>query len=109
MMVEAECFSRHARDEEERHRFQQRFYAALEARCRPPVAAGLDVAVLGDINTVHRPIDHCEPEPGDAFAERPSRRWIDAFLAESPDQVRVACRVDRRVEKTRILPVSNLL
>ncbi|XP_043357483.1 DNA-(apurinic or apyrimidinic site) endonuclease 2 isoform X3 [Dermochelys coriacea] len=38
------------------------------------------VVILGDINTSHRPIDHCEPGDPEAFREHPGRRWLDGFL-----------------------------
>ncbi|EMP26945.1 DNA-(apurinic or apyrimidinic site) lyase 2 [Chelonia mydas] len=38
------------------------------------------VVILGDINTSHRPIDHCEPGDLEAFQEHPGRRWLDGFL-----------------------------
>lgn len=36
--------------------------------------------VLGDINTSHRQIDHCDPSDIEDFGENPGRKWLNGFL-----------------------------
>ncbi|XP_060124787.1 DNA-(apurinic or apyrimidinic site) endonuclease 2 isoform X2 [Zootoca vivipara] len=43
------------------------------------------VVILGDINTAHKPIDHCDPGDLESFQEHLGRRWLDSFLWE-PDK-----------------------
>ncbi|XP_059499488.1 DNA-(apurinic or apyrimidinic site) lyase 2, partial [Stegostoma tigrinum] len=45
-----------------------------------------NVIVLGDLNTAHRPIDHCQPGDPNQFAEHPDRVWMDRFLSCASDQ-----------------------
>ncbi|XP_018424632.1 PREDICTED: DNA-(apurinic or apyrimidinic site) lyase 2 [Nanorana parkeri] len=42
----------------------------------------LHVIVLGDVNTSHKPIDHCDPDDLEAFAENPGRHWLNQFLCD---------------------------
>ncbi|KAL2104378.1 hypothetical protein ACEWY4_001246 [Coilia grayii] len=42
--------------------FKLQFYQLLQARAEALLASGSHVIVLGDINTSHRPIDHCDPD-----------------------------------------------
>lgn len=46
---------------EERMSFKLDFYQLLEDRAQALRTAGSHVVVLGDINTSHKPIDHCDP------------------------------------------------
>jgi exonuclease III len=38
-----------------------RFYHLLEVRTRAILDSGSFVIIVGDINTCHKPIDHCDP------------------------------------------------
>nr|BAC38287.1 unnamed protein product [Mus musculus] len=44
----------------ERLTFKMRFYRLLQMRAEALLAAGSHVIILGDLNTAHRPIDHCD-------------------------------------------------
>ena len=46
----------------ERQIYKLKFYRLLELRARAFVAQGDSVIIMGDINTSHKKIDHCEPE-----------------------------------------------
>ncbi|XP_061470081.1 DNA-(apurinic or apyrimidinic site) endonuclease 2 isoform X2 [Rhineura floridana] len=69
----------------ERRDFKLRFYHLLQARAEALLRAGGHVVILGDINTAHKPIDHCDPGDLESFQEHPGRRWLDSFLWE-PDK-----------------------
>uniref|UniRef100_A0A3Q2R0P0 DNA-(apurinic or apyrimidinic site) endonuclease 2 n=1 Tax=Fundulus heteroclitus TaxID=8078 RepID=A0A3Q2R0P0_FUNHE len=47
------------------------------------------VIILGDVNTSHRPIDHCDPSDIDDFAENPGRKWLNGFLYGSSQEEEV--------------------
>ncbi|CAM4619314.1 DNA-(apurinic or apyrimidinic site) endonuclease 2 isoform X1 [Lepidochelys kempii] len=64
----------------ERTAYQASFYRLLQGRAEALLRDGGHVVILGDINTSHRPIDHCEPGDLEAFQEHPGRRWLDGFL-----------------------------
>ncbi|XP_039366334.1 DNA-(apurinic or apyrimidinic site) endonuclease 2 isoform X2 [Mauremys reevesii] len=64
----------------ERAAYQASFYQLLQGRAEALLRDGGHVVILGDINTSHRPIDHCEPGDPEAFREHPGRRWLDGFL-----------------------------
>ncbi|XP_063150226.1 DNA-(apurinic or apyrimidinic site) endonuclease 2 isoform X2 [Candoia aspera] len=66
----------------ERGDFKLRFYHLLQARAEALLRAGGHVVILGDINTAHRPIDHCDTGDLESFQEHPGRRWLDGFLWE---------------------------
>ncbi|XP_078677612.1 DNA-(apurinic or apyrimidinic site) endonuclease 2-like [Branchiostoma floridae x Branchiostoma belcheri] len=68
-------------EKEERKDFKLRFYRLLQARAQALIQAGSHVIVLGDVNTSHRPIDHCDPDDDiEYFSENPGRKWLDQFL-----------------------------
>ena len=69
-------------DNEERLAYKLQFYKALELRCRDMIHQGFRVIVLGDINTSHNVIDHCEPEDIENFSKTPSRQWLTGFLRD---------------------------
>ncbi|XP_030049905.1 DNA-(apurinic or apyrimidinic site) endonuclease 2 [Microcaecilia unicolor] len=69
-------------DKPERKSFKLRFYHLLQARAEAILNAGGHVIVLGDINTSHRPIDHCDPDGLESFEENPSRKWLSQFLVD---------------------------
>ncbi|MPC17349.1 DNA-(apurinic or apyrimidinic site) lyase 2 [Portunus trituberculatus] len=64
----------------ERRRFKLHFYELL--RQRAAAVSGMDshVIIVGDINTSHKRIDHCDPEKSEAFESRLERRYLDNFL-----------------------------
>ncbi|XP_078730187.1 DNA-(apurinic or apyrimidinic site) endonuclease 2 [Lampetra fluviatilis] len=75
-------------DRPHRGDFKLRFYRLLEARCVALRNSGSHVIVVGDLNTAHRPIDHCDPEDPELFQEHPGRKWLDQFLCESSPSAR---------------------
>ncbi|XP_070695299.1 DNA-(apurinic or apyrimidinic site) endonuclease 2 [Pempheris klunzingeri] len=64
----------------ERKQFKLQFYKLLQCRAEALLKDGSHVIVLGDINTSHRPIDHCDPSDNDDFGENPGRKWLNGFL-----------------------------
>uniref|UniRef100_A0A1A7X338 DNA-(apurinic or apyrimidinic site) endonuclease n=2 Tax=Iconisemion striatum TaxID=60296 RepID=A0A1A7X338_9TELE len=64
----------------ERKQFKLQFYKLLQCRAEALLKDGSHVIVLGDVNTSHRPIDHCDPDDIDDFAENPGRKWLNEFL-----------------------------
>jgi exonuclease III len=48
-------------DNKERLQVKLRFYHLLEIRTRAILDSGSFVIICGDINTCHKPIDHCDP------------------------------------------------
>ena len=72
-------------DNEERMAYKLQFYKALELRCHDMIQQGIQVIVLGDINTSHQLIDHCEPDDTVNFSKTPSRQWLSRFLSETDE------------------------
>ncbi|XP_041860506.1 DNA-(apurinic or apyrimidinic site) lyase 2 [Melanotaenia boesemani] len=75
----------------ERKQFKLQFYKLLQRRAHAILKDGSHVIVLGDVNTSHRPIDHCDPNDIDGFDENPGRQWLNSFLhnitpEEEPDK-----------------------
>ncbi|XP_038577939.1 LOW QUALITY PROTEIN: DNA-(apurinic or apyrimidinic site) lyase 2 [Micropterus salmoides] len=64
----------------ERKQFKLQFYKLLQCRAEAILKDGSHVIVLGDVNTSHRPLDHCDPSDIDDFDENPGRKWLNAFL-----------------------------
>uniref|UniRef100_A0A3Q0RR56 DNA-(apurinic or apyrimidinic site) endonuclease n=1 Tax=Amphilophus citrinellus TaxID=61819 RepID=A0A3Q0RR56_AMPCI len=64
----------------ERKQFKLQFYKLLQSRAEAVLKNGSHVIVLGDINTSHRQIDHCDPSEIDDFVENPGRKWLNGFL-----------------------------
>ncbi|CAK6963881.1 DNA-(apurinic or apyrimidinic site) lyase 2 isoform X1 [Scomber scombrus] len=64
----------------ERKQFKLQFYKLLQCRAEEILKDGSHVIVLGDVNTSHRPIDHCDPSDIDGFEENPGRKWLNGFL-----------------------------
>ncbi|XP_015233371.1 PREDICTED: DNA-(apurinic or apyrimidinic site) lyase 2 [Cyprinodon variegatus] len=73
-------------DKPERKQFKLRFYEVLQRRAEALLQGGSHVIVLGDVNTSHRPIDHCDPCDDDDFAENPGRKWLNGFLYSSSEE-----------------------
>lgn len=69
----------------ERKQFKMQFYKLLQSRAEEILKSGSHVIVLGDVNTSHRPIDHCDPSEIDEFEENPGRKWLKAFLHSDQD------------------------
>ncbi|XP_065350018.1 DNA-(apurinic or apyrimidinic site) endonuclease 2-like isoform X2 [Cloeon dipterum] len=65
---------------EERLAFKLDFYHLLEARAHALVGAGGHVVVLGDLNTSHKPIDHCDPGDLEEFQNNLGRLWMDRVV-----------------------------
>ncbi|XP_056130895.1 DNA-(apurinic or apyrimidinic site) lyase 2 [Lampris incognitus] len=70
----------------ERKRFKMQFYRLLQCRAEAILEAGSHVIVLGDVNTSHRPIDHCDPTDIDDFEENPGRKWLNRFLHSNGEE-----------------------
>ncbi|XP_028850769.1 DNA-(apurinic or apyrimidinic site) endonuclease 2 [Denticeps clupeoides] len=69
----------------ERKLFKLKFYQLLQRRAEALLESGSHVIVLGDINTSHRPIDHCDPDDIDNFEDNPGRKWLNEFLFGAED------------------------
>ncbi|XP_056240904.1 DNA-(apurinic or apyrimidinic site) lyase 2 [Seriola aureovittata] len=71
----------------ERKQFKLQFYKLLQYRAEAILKDGSFVIVLGDVNTSHRPIDHCDPSDIDDFGENPGRKWLNGFLhSDKPEE-----------------------
>ncbi|KAM4696832.1 DNA-(apurinic or apyrimidinic site) endonuclease 2 isoform 1-T2 [Rhinophrynus dorsalis] len=66
----------------ERKAYKLRFYRLLQTRAEAILQKGRHVIILGDVNTSHRPLDHCDPTDLEAFEENPGRQWLNQFLGE---------------------------
>lgn len=64
----------------ERGTFKIRFYELLRQRASALRATGSHVIVLGDVNTSHKRIDHCDPDESEEFEKRHGRIFLDRFL-----------------------------
>eukprot|EP00088_Acartia_fossae_P067981 TRINITY_DN853_c0_g1_i3.p1 TRINITY_DN853_c0_g1~~TRINITY_DN853_c0_g1_i3.p1 ORF type:complete len:534 (-),score=82.79 TRINITY_DN853_c0_g1_i3:10-1611(-) len=67
-------------EREDRKSFKLQFYKALDIRANNLAEEGHCVIVLGDINTSHRELDHCDPY--DEFPDHPGRRFLTHFLTQ---------------------------
>ncbi|CAE6506017.1 unnamed protein product [Rhizoctonia solani] len=68
---------------EERMPFKYNFHKVLEDRVRILIEEGREVIVLGDLNVVAAPIDHCEgslESRKNTFWESPVRTWFHQWL-----------------------------
>jgi len=65
-------------EREDRKEFKLKFYKALDIRANTLAEEGNHVIVLGDVNTSHRELDHCDPY--DEFYDHPGRRFLNHFL-----------------------------
>ncbi|XP_075041041.1 DNA-(apurinic or apyrimidinic site) endonuclease 2 isoform X2 [Mixophyes fleayi] len=66
----------------ERKIYKLRFYHLLQLRAETILRNGGHVIILGDVNTSHRPIDHCDPTYLESFEENPGRQWLSQFLSD---------------------------
>lgn len=64
----------------ERRIYKLRFYELLRQRAAAIRATGCHVIIVGDINTSHRRIDHCDPDDSEDFENRLGRRYLDMML-----------------------------
>jgi len=65
-------------ERDDRKRFKLMFYKAVDLRANTLKAQGHRVIVVGDINTSHRELDHCDPY--EEFHDHPGRRFLSHFL-----------------------------
>uniref|UniRef100_A0A6I8SN80 DNA-(apurinic or apyrimidinic site) endonuclease 2 n=1 Tax=Xenopus tropicalis TaxID=8364 RepID=A0A6I8SN80_XENTR len=66
----------------ERKTYKLRFYRLLQTRAEAILQKGGHVIILGDVNTSHRPLDHCDPTDLETFEENPGRQWLNQFLGD---------------------------
>ncbi|KAF7660688.1 hypothetical protein LDENG_00277670 [Lucifuga dentata] len=69
-----------------RKQFKLQFYKLLQCRAEAILKDGSHVIVLGDVNTSHRPIDHCDPSDIDHFEDNPGRKWLNDFLQSDTEK-----------------------
>ena len=72
-------------DDNERLEMKLDFYKALEERAKALIKAGNFVLVLGDVNTSHKLIDHCDPSDPHIFFDNKARAWLDNFVFNDGD------------------------
>ncbi|XP_078394098.1 DNA-(apurinic or apyrimidinic site) endonuclease 2, partial [Cetorhinus maximus] len=68
-------------ERDDRKCYKLRFYQLLQARAQALLREGGNVMILGDLNTAHRPIDHCQPGDPECFDAHPDRVWMSSFLS----------------------------
>ncbi|XP_068104423.1 DNA-(apurinic or apyrimidinic site) endonuclease 2 isoform X2 [Hyperolius riggenbachi] len=66
----------------ERKTYKLRFYRLLQIRAEAILQHGSHVIILGDVNTSHKPLDHCDPNDLETFEENPGRQWLNQFLSD---------------------------
>ncbi|XP_075705686.1 DNA-(apurinic or apyrimidinic site) endonuclease 2 [Rhinoderma darwinii] len=66
----------------ERKTYKLRFYSLLQIRAETILRSGSHVIILGDVNTSHKPLDHCDPTALENFEENPGRQWLNQFLSD---------------------------
>ncbi|XP_073446978.1 DNA-(apurinic or apyrimidinic site) endonuclease 2 isoform X1 [Dendrobates tinctorius] len=71
----------------ERKTYKLRFYSLLQIRAETILKNRGHVIILGDVNTSHKPLDHCDPTDLEVFEENPGRQWLNQFLV-NPDRKR---------------------
>jgi len=95
---------RAGKDQPEYHKrvkFKLQFYKAVDLRANALRKQGDLVVVLGDINTSHKEIDHCEPYEG--FEENPGRRFLSHFLQRKvTEEVNDGAQITEEVEIRKI-------
>ncbi|XP_049272965.1 DNA-(apurinic or apyrimidinic site) endonuclease 2 isoform X2 [Rhipicephalus sanguineus] len=71
----------------ERGQMKLDFYNLLELRAKALLESGVEVIILGDLNTSHCKIDHCDPSEDEDFYANPGRQWLSKFLlsGDGPD------------------------
>ncbi|XP_053281657.1 DNA-(apurinic or apyrimidinic site) lyase 2 [Pleuronectes platessa] len=92
----------------ERKLFKLQFYKLLQCRAEAVLKDGSHVIVLGDVNTSHRPIDHCDPSDIEDFGEHPGRKWLNGFLhGAKQEEDRNEVELDEESEETPTDPVHG--
>ncbi|KAG9477818.1 DNA-(apurinic or apyrimidinic site) endonuclease 2 [Eleutherodactylus coqui] len=66
----------------ERKTYKLRFYRLLQIRAETILRNGGHVIILGDVNTSHKLLDHCDPAALIDFEENPGRKWLNQFLSD---------------------------
>lgn len=85
----------------ERKQFKLQFYKVLQIRAEAILEAGGHVIVLGDVNTSHKPIDHCDPNCINDFEGNPGRKWLNGFLCNDGEEGEVTGENDSVEESTK--------
>ncbi|XP_077541456.1 DNA-(apurinic or apyrimidinic site) endonuclease 2-like isoform X2 [Haemaphysalis longicornis] len=67
----------------ERGQMKLDFYRLLELRARALLEDGMEVIILGDLNTSHQKIDHCDPSDDEDFYSNPGRLWLSKLLMDN--------------------------
>uniref|UniRef100_A0A1A8LH08 DNA-(apurinic or apyrimidinic site) endonuclease n=3 Tax=Nothobranchius TaxID=28779 RepID=A0A1A8LH08_9TELE len=94
----------------DRKQFKLQFYKLLQCRAEALLKDGSHVIILGDVNTSHRPIDHCDPDDVEDFAENPGRKWLNEFLhSGSPDDDNAEKDHDVESEVTDHIPAGKFV
>ncbi|SPO21221.1 related to APN2 - AP endonuclease, exonuclease III homolog [Ustilago trichophora] len=71
----------------ERLDYKMTYYQCLAERAHRLIQAGRQVMIVGDMNIIRDPIDHCDPEQSMKehgwvhFHQHPARSWFQTFLA----------------------------
>uniref|UniRef100_V5EN99 DNA-(apurinic or apyrimidinic site) endonuclease n=1 Tax=Kalmanozyma brasiliensis (strain GHG001) TaxID=1365824 RepID=V5EN99_KALBG len=71
----------------ERLDYKMTYYQGLAERAHRLIASGREVMIVGDMNIIRDPIDHCDPEQSmkehgwEHFHQHPARAWFQTFLA----------------------------
>ncbi|KAJ9476545.1 DNA-(apurinic or apyrimidinic site) endonuclease 2 [Pseudozyma hubeiensis] len=71
----------------ERLEYKMTYYQGLAERAHRLIQAGRQVMIVGDMNIIRDPIDHCDPEQSmrehgwDHFHQHPARSWFQTFLS----------------------------
>ena len=86
-------------DDHERNHMKLDFYKALEERAKALIKEEHYVIILGDINTSHKLIDHCDPSEPVLFFDNLSRMWLNSFMFNSGDYSCISDNVDDDFEK----------
>ncbi|KAH0515125.1 DNA-(apurinic or apyrimidinic site) lyase 2 [Microtus ochrogaster] len=87
----------------ERLTFKMRFYRLLQIRAEALLAAGSHVIILGDLNTAHRPIDHCDAGSLECFEEDPGRTQLKILrflvpLEQEPVRVQTVLQPSHQIQ-----------
>ncbi|XP_050027464.1 DNA-(apurinic or apyrimidinic site) endonuclease 2-like [Dermacentor andersoni] len=67
-------------DRPERGQMKLDFYNLLELRAKALLENGMEVVIMGDLNTSHCKIDHCDPSEDEEFYSNPGRQWLNELL-----------------------------
>uniref|UniRef100_UPI0037E9034C DNA-(apurinic or apyrimidinic site) endonuclease 2 isoform X1 n=2 Tax=Semicossyphus pulcher TaxID=241346 RepID=UPI0037E9034C len=91
----------------ERKQFKLQFYKLLQCRAEALLKDGSNVIVLGDVNTSHRQIDHCDPSDIEDFGANPGRKWLNGFLHGSRQEEKIEEEEEEESEVTSTEPVNS--